>query len=348
MKTEILHQFPGKQNLNEQLIKALKDDSCTQLRIIVAYISWYGIRPMHRELEKFHDAGKKVSIIIGVGGGRSESEGIKYLIERLYNADLFIFHAPSPNFTFHPKIYIFSNDSKRLVFIGSNNFTMGGLFCNCECAVKLSLNYKSDKKYWKEINAIWGSYLKPLKPFKKGNLKKITSKLLYAYSKEIETAQKTYKKSSKPILKKLFPAVQIIRPPVPPVEKRVSKKKVGKILLLEILKETGARGTQVQVPRRVIDYYFDAPVKGYQTIELKFGYERVRPAVICHFPNKTHRISFHELGGLRRPLLMKFNESGENRYSVKLITGKEYKKLIKKCTNQTRSGARRWGILKKL
>lgn len=350
MATEILHQFPGKQNLNDQLKSALNDETFNRLRILVAYISWPGIRLIHKELEQFHDSGKKLSMIIGIGDGYSESAGIQYLMERLYNSDLFIFHAPLQNFTFHPKIYIFSNGIKCLAFIGSNNFTTGGLFCNCECCVKLSLNYQTDTTICKEIETVWSSYEKPLKPFQKGNLKRVNQRLLTDYSKQIKPLQRTRQTLKTPILKNIFPVIKIERPAIPHVKVQTSTEKSSSknILLLEILKETGAEGTQVQIPRKVIDEYFDVPSTGHQTIELQIGNRQIRPAVICHFSNNTHRISFPELANQKRPLLMKIVKAKGNMYKVELLKGKHYKKFIKRCTHQTRSAARKWEILNAL
>lgn len=66
---------------------------------------------------------------------------------------------------------------------------------------------------------------------------------------------------------------------------------------------------------------------------------------ICHFANNTHRISFPEVAGLKRPLLMKFNKMIENKYGVEIIKGKRYKNLIKVCSNQTRYAAKHWQII---
>jgi hypothetical protein len=118
------------------------------------------------------------------------------------------------------------------------------------------------------------------------------------------------------------------------------------VLLLEILNETGAEGTQVQIPSKVIDEYFQVPTIGHQTIELKFSKKPLRPAVICHFPNNTHRISFPELANIKRPLLMSFKKIKNSVFGIELFKGKQYKKIVRLCTNQTRSAARRWEILR--
>jgi hypothetical protein len=146
---------------------------------------------------------------------------------------------------------------------------------------------------------------------------------------------------------KIFPTVHIERPVVHTTRKKVAKRRPRSrnTLLLEILRETGAGGTQVQIPRTVIDDYFHVPTSGHQTIELRFGSKPFRPAVICHFANNTHRISLPEVAGLERPLLLRFTKLETNMYAVQLIRGRKYNDVIKLCKNQTRFAARRWVVL---
>ena len=53
--------------------------------------------------------------------------------------EAYIFHNEARS-TFHPKIYLFHNDTDAECFIGSGNLTQGGLFTNCEAFVHLRLN----------------------------------------------------------------------------------------------------------------------------------------------------------------------------------------------------------------
>ncbi len=354
MKVEIIHQTAAVSPLREELKNAFRGGRYTALRILVAYISWQGISLIHRELEKFHDDGNKISIIVGLGDGFSEPDALRYLMQRLSKGQIFVFHVPVKHFIFHPKIYIFSNRNKSLVLIGSNNFTMGGLFCNSECCVKLLIDHKKDDKSYKAINEIWNIYATPKYPFLRKNLRRISERLLSAYSKgriikpRIARRGKTFDK--------IFPAIDI---PLPDTflfhkKKRVKKvtrdkkpKEDNNVLLLQILRETGADGTQVQIPREVVEEYFNIPTVGHQTIEIKFKGRVIRPAVVSHFPNYTHRISFPEIAKLYRPILMKFERIRNDFYLVELICGVKYKRLIKKCTRQTRHMARKWEMFSK-
>jgi hypothetical protein len=96
-------------------------------------------------------------------------------------------------------------------------------------------------------------------------------------------------------LKKIFPSIKITKANTInfPKQKNGQFSKTNihkhqyKELLLEVLKETGAEGTQVQIPKEVITDYFKVPTNNNQTIEIKIDNSDVRPAVICHFPNNT-------------------------------------------------------------
>jgi HKD family nuclease len=214
MKVEIFHQFPGGQKFINQLKEALGNRKFTKLRVLVAYISWNGIRLVHKELEDFYDRGGKVSMILGIGGELSEPDVMRYLIERLPKAEIYLFYVPVKHFIFHPKIYILNDRISTLAFFGSNNFTVGGLFCNSESYIKSILDNRKDKIQSKEIEKIWDFYLKPCSPFKSENLQKVDQKLINAYIKDKRKLPKVPKSPKPKFLEKIFPAVHIEKPPI--------------------------------------------------------------------------------------------------------------------------------------
>jgi len=150
---------------------------------------------------------------------------------------------------------------------------------------------------------------------------------------------------------KLFPLVKLPKPlnvEIPDLHKPSIKTIISKTLLLEVLTETGAGGTQVQIPIHVINEFFKVSTTGHQTIELKFGSNEFRPAVVCHFQNNTHRITLPELENIDRPVLTEFVDLGKKCFHVRIITGKEYEKLIKLCKNNTRYNSKKWVITDKI
>ena len=353
MDIKIINQKLGINSLNKAINDALSKGQYKTFRALIAYISWGGIGLIHEKLEKYYDTGNKVSLIIGVGDDGSEVDALRYLKQRLPKANIYVFHVPVASYKFHPKVYIFSNKKKSLLLIGSNNFTRGGLFCNSECCVKIEVENTKDKELFTSMNQLWESYADPKPPFFERNLHRLNDKLLAVYPKVPKRKLKTKSTPFKKIIDGIFPRIKMPLTPKTIFIKQYSKaKKIvsssgkdgHKVLFLEILKETGADGTQVQIPIEVIKNYFNVLTDGHQTIEVKIEDNDVRPAVICHFPNNTHRISFTEIANLRRPFLMKFIRKDLNLYLVKFLKGRRYRKEITKCKKRTRSLAKRWRV----
>lgn len=351
MDIKIINQKPGINSLSKEINDALSKGKYETFHALIAYISWGGIKLIHKKLEKYYDTGNKVSLIIGVGDDGSEVDALRYLKQRLPKANIFVFYAPNTNYKFHPKVYIFSNKKKSLLLIGSNNLTQGGLFCNSECCVKIEVENNKNNELYISMNQLWESYAHPKPPFFERNLHRLNDNLLAAYPREIKRKIKTRHTRFNKMINGIFPLLKMPQAPkttlikqYPKTKKIVSSSGKGghKVLFLQILKETGAEGTQVQIPRKVIESYFNVSTNGHQTIEIQIGKNVVRPAVICHFPNNTHRISFSEIANLRRPFLMKFLHKDLKLYSVKFLKKREYAKEIIKCKNQTRHLAKRW------
>lgn len=342
MQVELIHQRLGINPLYKEINTALSDDRFKTFRALVAYVSWQGIGLIHEQLEAFYDRGNKVSMILGVGDNRGEIDVLRYLKQRFPLASFSVFHAPDQNYTFHPKVYIFSNQSNSLVLLGSNNLTSGGLFGNTECSIKLSIENSVDLVVHRGINELWKEYLDPKPPFSKRNLRTIGKKLFVLYEKR-EKSYKAERPKMKDALDAIFPKLKLPFSPqtsfLKPQSKQYSKK--GATLLLQILKETGAGGTQVQIPREVILKYFNVSAAGQQTIEVKVADGAIRPAVICHFGNNTHRISFPEITKMKRPFLMKFLRKGRV-YFIYFVVGQKYRDMVTRCKNQTRYSAKKW------
>jgi HKD family nuclease len=355
MEADILHQTLGNFPLDEEICKALTSKKYTTFRALVAYVSWGGLQLIHKAIEEFYGAGNKIFMIVGINDGVSEPDALRYLMQRFTKAAIYVFHVPLLYYTFHPKIYIFSNRRASLILIGSNNLTTGGLLSNSECCVKLLINRREDSTLYNNINNIWKMYATPKPPFHIKNLQKINEKFLRVYSKRQKTISRDKLLRGTQAFKEIFPSIeqpQLIKR-LATIEKRqkkgiyILKKKAAsnKVLLLQVLKETGAGGTQVQIPRVAIQKYFCVSTAGHQTIEIKFNNNPFRPAVICHFNNNTHRISIPEIERFTRPLLIKFRKLDSDSYLVTPIQANQYKKLIKKCAEQTRTSAKKWVIL---
>lgn len=135
--TLLLHPL-GPTRLGDFLKTQLSNDSWTSFRAAVAFVKRSGVQHIEQLLEDFsHRA--KVSISAGIDRGGTSREGLASLLDSLKGRGrISIFHNPT-NSTFHPKVYVFKNDKRAEVLIGSGNLTQGGLFTNYEAFVALSL-----------------------------------------------------------------------------------------------------------------------------------------------------------------------------------------------------------------
>jgi hypothetical protein len=81
-----------------------------------------------------------VSLSAGIDSGGTSAEGLLDLLGALEaGGNVFIFHNANSS-TFHPKIYLFKNNEKADVIIGSGNLTEGGLYTNYEASIRLKLD----------------------------------------------------------------------------------------------------------------------------------------------------------------------------------------------------------------
>lgn len=352
MNIKLYPQVPGELSLYKELNHLFKSSKYNSFRCLVAYITWEGLSLIYLEMENFYKRNKgQVNFIVGLGGNPEELHSLRYLIQSMAKGKYRIFDAKNRNYTFHPKIYLFTGPNESCILIGSNNMTQGGLYYNSECSISISYKNNARDEFIEEVESLWQKYNKPLPPFSKNNLKDVSesflTKLNKFYSKSI--AKKPFNQKNK--TKEFFGDIDIPNPPIAslPKEKRSklkSKKKSrgkGDILLLEILKETGANGTQVQIPYEVLEKYFHLS-SGHKTIQISWENNPIRPAVLCSFSNYTYRVSMVEIAHMSRPLLLKIIRIGKDLYKIESIRGNQYKKVIQTCTNQTRIGAKKWII----
>ena len=76
----------------------------------------------------------------------TSAEGLQdllWLAEGFENARVYVHHNENASQTFHPKVYVFRNESSATLLIGSNNITEAGLFANVEAALELEVPVSS-------------------------------------------------------------------------------------------------------------------------------------------------------------------------------------------------------------
>jgi HKD family nuclease len=140
-----LIQQPGSPiRVGEWLISNLSDPKWTEFRAAVAFVKISGVSHLAASLTRF-SARSRVKLVVGIDAFGTSFEALQLLLECIGpDGELWIFHNEA-NHLFHPKVYMFRNDTEARVVIGSNNLTGGGLFTNYEFAIELPLDLSSSE-----------------------------------------------------------------------------------------------------------------------------------------------------------------------------------------------------------
>ncbi|MEM4988345.1 phospholipase D family protein [Collimonas sp. H4R21] len=106
----------------------------------VAWANYSGMNKVFDSVQKFLSEGGRVRVTVGLDFGSTTYEGLGRLLELEHDADIIthVFFDENPACTFHPKVFLFSNDEEACLLVGSNNMTGAGLKTNIEAALRFS------------------------------------------------------------------------------------------------------------------------------------------------------------------------------------------------------------------
>lgn len=102
---------------------------CKVFDKVEMYVAWVGNPKAIIPFEYLYNL-SKISAVVGVAFCQTHPDGIKLFMD--LKADLRI---AEEDILYHPKIYIFSNQNQKAVFIGSSNFTYHGFYENQEANI---------------------------------------------------------------------------------------------------------------------------------------------------------------------------------------------------------------------
>jgi HKD family nuclease len=105
----------------------------TQLAIAVAFAKESVVSAL--DVEQWCQSGRNLRLLAGVDYALTELELLRRL-EATGGAQCRVFHSVGTG-VFHPKLYILEKVGRRVVYVGSSNFTRGGFLDNIEANVRL-------------------------------------------------------------------------------------------------------------------------------------------------------------------------------------------------------------------
>ena len=124
--------------LGDYLIEHLADPQWTVFRAAIAFVRRSGTQYVRDSLEEFSNRAE-VKLSVGIDLNGTSREGLLELLNAVPNGQIWIYRNSGPN-TFHPKVYLFKNNERADVIVGSGNLTRGGLFTNYEASLATSLD----------------------------------------------------------------------------------------------------------------------------------------------------------------------------------------------------------------
>ncbi|WP_020474144.1 phospholipase D family protein [Zavarzinella formosa] len=120
-----------------ELNDLFSNDNWTRFDAAVAWVRRSGLRHLTPSITDFLNRGGEARFVIGIDIENTSKEGLQALLDLPGNITTFIHHNEHPSVTFHPKVYVFSNDDHARLIIGSNNLTESGLYTNTEAGLQV-------------------------------------------------------------------------------------------------------------------------------------------------------------------------------------------------------------------
>jgi HKD family nuclease len=352
----------GEVYLSDHLNKLLTAPGLKRFRVAVSYARWSGLGLIATNIEAFLKDGGEFQTIYGIGNGVTTPDSLLY---SLYLKEQYASHTYAgsiedryQNATFHSKFFEFQFKNSTVALIGSANLTGGGLVANTELGVRVQFSHAD--KFAEQLENVWKRIQALSEPVTLARIRKL--KQDNDLGSELENENKHSKTDTKPFLlhpkktasKPLY--FRILNNPKKATKSSLLPKldpltEKPKKLYLQIMKyETGGQvagghaGYQIQLPVATLAAFFGVGPSQSQMASFRFGTE-VITVHLTHFENNTHRVRLKPLRDIKRPAILVFNRIGANEYDCSIVPGSQYKKILsEKCVEQTRAGARRWGL----
>ncbi len=107
------------------------------MEFAVAWVNQRGADSFVSCAEHFLEEGGVIRATVGLDFGSTSYEGLVSLLslEDLGDITTHVFFDENTNCTFHPKLFLFRNETQSLIFVGSNNMTGAGFTTNVEVAI---------------------------------------------------------------------------------------------------------------------------------------------------------------------------------------------------------------------
>lgn len=126
--------------------------------MLVAYAKLSGVLRTRNAIENFRNGGGRVVAVVGLDQHNTTREALELLMQIC--DEVFVYHDEDEFRTWHPKVYLFRGEQRAVVFVGSANLTLGGLYTNYEVILRINLDLTSERdvQVLHEFQAVVAAY----------------------------------------------------------------------------------------------------------------------------------------------------------------------------------------------
>jgi HKD family nuclease len=355
-------QKPGtRQYLFQRINELLQSPGLSRFRVAVAYARWDGIRLIANNIEGLLDAGGEFHAIYGINNGVTTPDSLLYqlYLKELHGRSIYsgVVEDEYMDSTFHSKFFNFQLEDNSITIIGSANLTGAGMSRNTELCCELAYNRGSAlernvDEIWDEIQArAIATSLELIRTVAADS--KLGSERRDDEQRKIKSGKprigRRLEGRPRPMFAKVLAVANVTKRHKLLRDIDTASDKPERLYLQILPGETGSRdsttaGYQIQLPVATLAAFFG--ISPSQTKEVSFEFDGEAISVnLTHFANNTHRMRLRPLRDVARPAIVIFRRIGMDLYECSVVPAGEYPAVLAtKCPEQTRAGARRWGL----
>jgi HKD family nuclease len=152
-----LDQPTGKRRLLDDLKKNLSSSDFQSFGMSVAFAKVGPFYRLQSHLSKWKAAGKKSCAVFGIDHYGTSKQALEFALRHLDQ----VYFTQYRGHSFHPKIYWFEGVAKGVIFIGSNNLTVGGTEINFEAGVEMIFDLPRETDVFKNAMTAFSDLLDP-------------------------------------------------------------------------------------------------------------------------------------------------------------------------------------------
>lgn len=133
-----------------------------EITFVSAFVGLRAVLRLKDRVQHHAQTNTRINFTVGIDLGGTSKDVLDEL--NSWPATTHIVHNPIPRITFHPKLYYFKSHNFAVLYIGSNNWTDGGLYTNYELATKYEFAFPQDEQSFYNIITPLQQFLNPNGP----------------------------------------------------------------------------------------------------------------------------------------------------------------------------------------